>query len=112
MAQDCSFFIAPQTKEKKLRIGGTLTIAIKILLKIGPLTSVSNSSRLFNSSEQSDVTLKCGDIVIPAHKTVLNYHSETLRRAFSSDSFTEGKEGVYEVSSEDVSPDVLKEVIR
>jgi hypothetical protein len=92
--------------------GSVATICVKILLQMGQLTRVSNHSRLYNSSEQSDVMLKCGDMMIPAHKIVLNYHSETFRTAFSSSSFTEGQEGIYEISSEHMSPDILHHVIR
>jgi hypothetical protein len=103
--------IEPNGPEKEL--GKTLTIHVMIDLEMGQVTSVGNSNRLFNNSEQSDVTLKCGDeLVIPAHKHVLSYHSETFRTAFGSTNFVEGREGLYEVSSEHMSPDILQDVVR
>jgi hypothetical protein len=109
--KDYSFRITPASREK--RLGDILTIVIGIRLKGGQVTSISNSNRLFNSREHSDIELRCGDdLVIPAHKHVLSYHSETFRTAFSSTSFVEGKEGVYVISSEHMSPDTLQDVIR
>jgi BTB/POZ domain len=54
----------------------------------------------------------CGDLVIKAHKFVLMAHSETLRVALSSDNFVEGQSGVYTVSEENMSPDILQDAIR
>jgi BTB/POZ domain len=93
-------------------LGGMLTLDIKILLKAGQVTSINSSNRLFNSREHSDIELKCGDQVIPAHKYVLSYHSATFRTVFSSTRFVEGKEGVYKISSEHMNPNILKDVIR
>jgi hypothetical protein len=109
--EDYVFRIVPRSFHRPL--GENLTITIVILLKAGELTTVSNSNRLFNSSELSDVTLKCGDLKIPAHKSILATHSETWRTAFaSSDSFAEGRSSVYDISSENMDPDILTDVVR
>jgi BTB/POZ domain len=104
------FRIFPKSGEE---LGETLlTIGVDIILEMGEMTSVGNSNRLFNSSELSDVMLKCGDLRIPAHKHILSTHSETFRTVFNSSSFVEGQEGLYEVSSEHMRPEVLEDVVR
>jgi hypothetical protein len=70
-------------------------------------------SRLLGSRELTDVHIKCGDVVIPAHKNILCAQSETLRVALSSSSsFLEGKEGVYTVQETHMNPNILTDVIR
>jgi hypothetical protein len=110
--EECLLSIYPQEQGKLQLEGKTLTVVIKIMLQMGHVTGVSNSNRLFKSRELSDVTLKCGDLLIPAHKHILGTHSETFHTVFSSNSFVEGQKGVYEIKSEHMRPDILEDVVR
>ena len=65
-------------------LGDKLGIVLKIRLEGGEVTGLTSSSRLYNSTELSDVEIKCDDRVISAHQNVLGVHSDTLRTVFSS----------------------------
>ncbi len=41
-------------------------------------------AKLYNSSEFSDVVVKCGELAIKAHTFVLCAHSDTFRAAFNN----------------------------
>jgi hypothetical protein len=48
----------------EIPFGEFLTATVEIQLKWGQVTCVGNSNRLYNSPELSDITLKCGDLVL------------------------------------------------
>ena len=68
--------------------------------------------RLHNNGDHSDFTVQCGDRVVKVHKNILASHSQTLRAAIDNESFVEGKTGVYKISEEAMSPDILEDVLK
>jgi BTB/POZ domain len=76
------------------------------------VTGISNSNRLFNNKDDSDVEIRCGNRAIAAHKSILSHHSETLRTAFSSTGFVESSRGVYTISAKHMRPAIVEDVVR
>jgi hypothetical protein len=60
------------------------------------------------------VSATCNDahLWLPGHKHILSTHSELFRTVFASANFVEGREGVYEIDSQHLKPDILNDVVR
>ena len=67
---------------------------------------------LYDNADLSDVEIHCGGLVVKAHKIILSAQSETLRTAFGSPVFKEGKTGVYTISETHMDPSILRDVLR
>jgi hypothetical protein len=87
-------------------------LQIKVESSEAPLEHNMTIRRLYNDEATSDVAVRCGALVIKAHKLILGALSETLRTAFSNPSCVEGQSGVYEIATKHLSPDILECVIR
>lgn len=83
-----------------------ITIQFELCYKSGIL------GRLLEAGDQSDVTVQCGQLQIRAHRTILSAQSATFRTVFSSDSFSEGRIGIYTIKKENMDPAIVKDVLR
>jgi len=95
----------------KLQYGEKPTLKIKLDTRAGGFGNRETTRRLYNH-ETGDVELRCGGLVLKAHKVIVSAHSETLRVAFNNSSCAEGQSGIYTIAEEHLDPAILEDLVK